>query len=226
MYLSILILPLLGSIISGFMGRKIGVTGSHIITCTCLILASLLATIAFYEVGICGSPVSINLISWVDSELMCISWEFLFDQLTVSMFIPVLYISSLIHIFSIDYMSEDPHNQRFFSYLSLFTFFMLFLVSGANYFVMFVGWEGIIECLKWDNNEILIYSIICLNIKDNVNISSKKLTSKERIGPHNIDIISMIIGSTLGDSHLEKRKNGIGTRVIFEQSNRNVEYLM
>jgi len=143
MYLSILILPLLGSIVSGFMGRKIGVTGAHIITCTCLILASVLATVAFYEVGICGSPVSVNLVSWVDSEFMSISWEFLFDQLTVSMFIPVLYISSLIHIFSTDYMSEDPHNQRFFSYLSLFTFFMLLLVSGANYFVMFVGWEGI-----------------------------------------------------------------------------------
>jgi ubiquinol-cytochrome c reductase cytochrome b subunit len=54
----------------------------------------------------------------------------------------------------------------------------------------------------------------------------KKLSSKERIGPHNIDIISMIIGSTLGETHLEKRKNGIGTRVIFEPSNRNVEYLM
>jgi len=143
MYLSILILPLLGSIISGFMGRKIGVTGSHFITCICLIIASLLATIAFYEVGICGSPVSIKLFNWVDSELMFIYWEFLFDQLTVSMFIPVLYISTLIHIFSTDYMSEDPHNQRFFSYLSLFTFFMLLLVSGANYFVMFVGWEGI-----------------------------------------------------------------------------------
>ena len=74
---------------------------------------------------------------------MTITWEFLFDQLTVSMFIPVLYISSLIHIFSTDYMAEDPHNQRFFSYLSLFTFFMLVLVSGANFFVMFVGWEGI-----------------------------------------------------------------------------------
>jgi len=143
MYLSILILPLLGSIVSGLMGRKIGVTGSHIITCTCLILASLLASVAFYEVGICGSPVSVNLMSWVDSEIMFISWEFLFDSLTVSMFIPVLYISSLIHIFSTDYMSTDPHNQRFFSYLSLFTFFMLLLVSGANYFVMFVGWEGI-----------------------------------------------------------------------------------
>ena len=143
MYLSILILPLLGSLVSGLMGRKIGVTGSHFITCTCLLLSSLLATVSFYEVGICGSPLSVNLTSWIESEYMSISWEFLFDQLTVSMFIPVLYISSLIHIFSTNYMAEDPHNQRFFSYLSLFTFFMLILVSGANYFVMFVGWEGI-----------------------------------------------------------------------------------
>jgi NADH-ubiquinone oxidoreductase chain 5 len=108
MYLSILILPLLGSIVSGLMGRKIGVTGAHIITCTCLILSSILASIAFYEVGICGSPVTVNLVSWVDSEFMSITWSFLFDQLTVSMFIPVLYISSLIHIFSTDYMSADP----------------------------------------------------------------------------------------------------------------------
>jgi NADH-ubiquinone oxidoreductase chain 5 len=61
MYLTILILPLLGSFISGFGGRKIGVTGSHIITCTCLILSSILATIAFYEVGLCSSPVKIYL---------------------------------------------------------------------------------------------------------------------------------------------------------------------
>nr|YP_010955425.1 NADH dehydrogenase subunit 5 [Butyriboletus hainanensis]WMX20515.1 NADH dehydrogenase subunit 5 [Butyriboletus hainanensis] len=125
------------------MGRKIGITGSHIITCTCLSISSLLATIAFYEVGICGSPVSIYLFNWVDSEFMSISWEFLFDQLTVSMFIPVLYISTLIHIYTTSYLAEDPHNQRFFSYLSLFTFFMLLLVSGANYFLMFIGWEGI-----------------------------------------------------------------------------------
>jgi len=143
MYLTILILPLLGSFVSGFLGRKIGVTGSHIITCTCLTLSSILATIAFYEVGLSSSPVTVYLFNWIDSEYMSISWEFLFDQLTVSMFIPVLYISSLIHIFSTDYMAEDPHNQRFFSYLSLFTFFMLVLVSGANFFVMFVGWEGI-----------------------------------------------------------------------------------
>jgi NADH:ubiquinone oxidoreductase subunit 5 (chain L)/Multisubunit Na+/H+ antiporter, MnhA subunit len=108
MYLSILILPLLGSFISGFFGRKIGVNGAHLITCTCLILASILASFTFYEVGVCGSPVFINLGCWINSELINISWEFLFDQLTVSMFIPVLYISSLIHIFSTDYMSEDP----------------------------------------------------------------------------------------------------------------------
>ena len=226
MYLTILILPLLGSFVSGFLGRKIGVTGSHIITCTCLILSSFLATIAFYEVGLSSSPVIVYLFNWIDSEYMNISWEFLFDQLTVSMFIPVLYISSLIHIFSTDYMAEDPHNQRFFSYLSLFTFFMLVLVSGANFFVMFVGWEGIFECLKWDDSENLIYSFTFLNIKDNVNLISKKLTSRDRIGPHNIDIISIIIGSTLSDTHLEKRNNGIGTRIIFKQSNDNVEYLM
>jgi hypothetical protein len=235
MYLSILILPLLGSIISGFMGRKIGVTGAHIITCGCLFLSAILATIAFYEVGICGSPVSIKLLNWVDSELMFISWEFLFDQLTVSMFIPVIYISFLIHIFSTDYMSEDPHNQRFFSYLSLFTFFMLLLVSGANFFVMFVGWEGILECLKWfyfNTNFINEYSIsyIMLLPTNKLNYKYRFIftgkTSIEKIGPHNIDIISIIIGSLLGDGHLEKRKQGNGTRIKFEQSSDNVEYIM
>lgn len=109
MYLSILILPLLGSIISGFMGRKIGVTGAHIITCTCLFLSAILATIAFYEVGICGSSVFINLGKWINSDFIDISWEFLFDQLTVSMFsnqlnllkahlVPILIINPKINI--------------------------------------------------------------------------------------------------------------------------------
>ena len=139
MYLTILILPLLGSFISGFFGRKIGVKGSHFITCICVLLAAVLATLAFYEVGLAGSPVYIYLCNWIETYYLSIDWEFSFDVLTVSMLIPVLYISALIHIFSTDYMGEDPHQQRFFSYLSLFTFFMLMLVAGANYFVMFVG---------------------------------------------------------------------------------------
>jgi NADH-ubiquinone oxidoreductase chain 5 len=139
MYLTILILPLLGSILSGFFGKKIGVTGSHIVTITCLLLSSILSSVAFYEVILCESPVYIYINSWVDSEVLNISWEFLFDSLSVAMLIPVLFISTLVHLFSVDYMAGDPHNQRFFSYLSLFTFFMLILVTGGNYLVMFVG---------------------------------------------------------------------------------------
>lgn len=143
MYLSIILLPILGSIVSGFMGRKVGVTGSKIITCSCLIITSLLITIAYYEVGLIGSVVSINLGSWIDSEIMNIKWEFYFDQLTVSLGLAVVYCSTLIHIYTIDYLSSDPHNQRFFSYLSAFTGGMLFLICGGNFFVMFIGWEAI-----------------------------------------------------------------------------------
>ena len=139
MYLTILILPLLGSTVAGLLGRKIGITGSHIFTVTCLILSAIFSCLAFFEVILSGSPVQITLTSWIDSEIFTINWEFLFDSLSVAMLIPVLFISTLVHIFSIDYMSADPHNQRFFSYLSLFTFFMLILVTGANYLVMFVG---------------------------------------------------------------------------------------
>ena len=97
MYLLIVFLPLLGSIFSGLLGVKIGVTGSHIITITSLLLSSIGASIAFYEVGLSGSPVLINLGNWLDSEFLSVEWLFLFDQLTVSMFIPVLFISTLIH---------------------------------------------------------------------------------------------------------------------------------
>jgi NADH-ubiquinone oxidoreductase chain 5 len=141
MYLSIIIFPLLGSVASGFLGRKIGVTGSHFISCVCLSISSILIATAFYEVCLCNSPVYINLGSWIDSELLTISWEFIFDQLTVSLGLAVLFCSTLIHIYSIYYLPSDPHNQRFFSYLSAFTFGMLVLICGANFFVMFVGWE-------------------------------------------------------------------------------------
>jgi len=112
---------------------------------------------------------------------------------------------------------------------------------------MFVGWEGIFQCLKWCYNDNVLNNIIFLlcfkkeyklknknkkyYFKDKsrtflTNNLNKKLASYKRIGPHNFDIIEIIIGATLGDSHLEKRKKGVGTRFIFEQSNKNVEYLM
>jgi len=108
MYLSIIVLPILGSLVSGLLGRKVGVTGSHIVTCGSLIISSLLITIAFYEVGLCGSPVYINIGTWLDSEILNISWEFYFDQLTVSLGLAVIYCSTLIHIYSISYLAADP----------------------------------------------------------------------------------------------------------------------
>ena len=146
MYLALIILPILGSIISGFFGRKIGVSGSQLITCTCIIITTFLSIIAFIEVGLNNIPVTINLFRWVDAETLNISWGFNFDSLTVSMLIPVLIVSSLVHVYSIGYMSHDPHNQRFFSYLSLFTFMMIILVTANNFLLMFVGWEGVVIC--------------------------------------------------------------------------------
>jgi len=131
---------------AGFFGRKIGVTGAHIITTTCLAISAILSIVAFYEVVLCHSPVTIHLGNWLHSEVLTVSWTFTFDTLSMSIITTVLVISSLVHLYSIDYMSADPHNQRFFSYLSLFTFFMVVLVSGDNYFVLFVGWEFIAVC--------------------------------------------------------------------------------
>ena len=111
MYLAIIILPLLGSIASGFFGRKIGVTGSQIITCTAVIMTTVFAIVAFFEVGLNNLPVYIELFRWIDSESLYVSWRFNFDSLTVSMLIPVLIVSSLVHIYSIGYMSNDPWSR-------------------------------------------------------------------------------------------------------------------
>ena len=146
MYLAIIVLPILGSIVSGFFGRKVGVSGAQLITCLCVIITTVLAIIGFFEVGLNNTPLSISLFKWVDSESLNVLWGFNFDSLTASMLIPVLIVSSLVHIYSIGYMSHDPHNQRFFSYLSLFTFMMIVLVTANNFLLMFVGWEGVGIC--------------------------------------------------------------------------------
>jgi len=146
MYLVLIILPLLGSIISGFFGRKIGISGSQLITCSCISITTIIAIIIFFEVGFNNIPVTIYLFRWIDSESLYVNWAFNFDSLTVSMLVPVLIVSCVVHIYSIGYMSHDPHNQRFFSYLSLFTFMMIILVTANNFLLMFVGWEGVGIC--------------------------------------------------------------------------------
>lgn len=146
MYLTIVFLPLFGSLISGFFGRKIGPQGAGIITVSCLVLTALLSLVAFYEVALSASPVYVKLCTWIDVELFNIDWGFLFDTLTVVMCCVVTFVSSLVHLYSTEYMSHDPHLPRFMSYLSLFTFFMLILVTADNFIQMFVGWEGVGLC--------------------------------------------------------------------------------
>lgn len=143
MYLSIIFLPLLASMVAGLLGRKLGSTGAQFITISSLAITSVMVLTAFYEVGLCASPVYIQLTSWIDSGLLNVSWAFSFDSLSVVMLIPILLVSTFVQIYTVDYMKEDPHNQRFFSYLTLFSFFMILLVTADNYLLMFLAWEGI-----------------------------------------------------------------------------------
>jgi NADH-ubiquinone oxidoreductase chain 5 len=139
MYLGLIALPLLGSLASGLLGRKLGTTGCQVITCLGMLVSTAGALVCYYEVALAGSPVSVSLGSWLDCEFLQVTWGFEFDTLTVSLLIPVVIVSALVHLYSVGYMAPDPHQQRFFAYLSLFTFFMELLVSGENLLVLFIG---------------------------------------------------------------------------------------
>jgi proton-translocating NADH-quinone oxidoreductase chain L len=146
MYSLIIFLPLIGSISAGLGGRFLGPRGAGLITTSCMVLTLILSCIAFYEVGLSGSICTFKLIPWINSELFTVWWGFLFDSLTVVMLVVVSFVSTLVHLYSTEYMSHDPHLPRFMSYLSLFSFFMLILVTADNLVQMFVGWEGVGLC--------------------------------------------------------------------------------
>ena len=146
MYLLIIFLPLIGSFIGGFGGFALGHKGTIRVTLVCMFSVLFSSFIVFYEVGLAGSPCSFIVMKWIDSELFSINWGFLFDSLTVVMLIVVNVVSFLVHLYSTEYMSTDPHLSRFMSYLSLFTFFMIILVTADNLLQMFVGWEGVGLC--------------------------------------------------------------------------------
>lgn len=146
MYFLIISLPLIGTIFSGVFGYKLGAYGAMRITVYCMVLTFFLSCCAFYEVALAGSPCYIEFFKWFDSELITFSWGFLFDSLTVVMLVVVTSVSMCVHIYSTEYMGNDPHIQRFMAYLSLFTFFMIILVTADNFFQMFLGWEGVGLC--------------------------------------------------------------------------------
>ena len=146
MYLTLIFLPLISSICAGLFGKYIGTNGTKFITVNCSLLSFILSIWGFYEVILLQSVTFIKLAVWINSQLLNVDWGFLFDSLTVMMCCIVSFISFLVHIYSTEYMSHDPHISRFMSYLSLFTFFMLILVTADNYVQLFVGWEGVGLC--------------------------------------------------------------------------------
>jgi proton-translocating NADH-quinone oxidoreductase chain L len=144
--LSIIFLPLFGSAAAGLFGFYIGRQGSVFITTLTTFLTFLFSLIIFYNSITFEYEYVLHLATWMNSGVFNCNWSFLFDTLTMVMLITVTSISTLVHLYSSQYMAHDPHLSRFMSYLSLFTFFMIILVTGDNFIQMFVGWEGVGFC--------------------------------------------------------------------------------
>ena len=142
MLLTIIILPLLGFFSGSLFGRFLG-KGTGIITTLTTISSSFLSFILLFNIIYSGDVKTLVIDSWIYSDFLKIDWSFCFDSLTCVMLVIVTFISSLVHLYSTEYMEHDPHFPRFMSYLSLFTFFMLILVTANNFLQMFVGWEGV-----------------------------------------------------------------------------------
>ena len=142
----IIFLPLLGSIISGLFGKYIGSRNSEIITSLFVSISAFLSFIIFYKVLNQDYTNNLNIFTWINSGTLNVSWSIDIDALSSVMLVVVTLVSSLVHIYSIGYMSDDPHKQRFMSYLSLFTFSMLMLVTSDNFLQLFFGWEGVGLC--------------------------------------------------------------------------------
>ncbi|MCL8381727.1 NADH-quinone oxidoreductase subunit L [Xanthobacter aminoxidans] len=143
MYQAIVFLPLLGFLIAGLFGKKIGDRASEVVTTSFLFVACLLSWIAFFSVGFGDHDTRVQVMKWIYVGDLKVDWAFRIDTMTVIMLIVVTTVSSLVHLYSIGYMHEDPSRPRFFAYLSLFTFAMLMLVTADNLLQLFFGWEGV-----------------------------------------------------------------------------------
>jgi len=143
MYTAIVFLPIIGSAIAGLFGRFIGARGSELVTTGLLFVSAALSCYAFYDVAFLGHSQIVPLAQWIVSGDFEADWTIRVDTLTAVMLVVVTGVSSLVHLYSIGYMHEDPGRPRFFSYLSLFTFAMLMLVTSNNFLQMFFGWEGV-----------------------------------------------------------------------------------
>ena len=136
---TIVLLPLLGSIISGFFGKRLGAKSCQILTSSFVSISAILSFVIFYQVFIQDYSSNKLIFNWISSGNLDVNWSINIDPLTSVMLVIVSLISSIIHFYSIGYMSQDPHKARFMAYLSLFTFSMLSLVTADNFLQLFFG---------------------------------------------------------------------------------------
>ncbi len=146
MEISIIALPLLASIISGFFGKFIGDRNSEITTSLLVSISAIFSSLVLYEVIVNQYEENIIIATWISSGSLEVNWSMKIDSLSSIMLVVVTSVSALVHIYSIGYMSHDPHKPRFMAYLSLFTFAMLMLVTADNFIQLFFGWEGVGLC--------------------------------------------------------------------------------
>jgi len=140
---AIVFLPLLAAVIAGFFGRVIGDRGAQLVTCGALLLSAVLGVLLFRDILASENPQVIPLATWIVAGGVDVTWSLRLDTLSGVMILVVTIVSSMVHVYSIGYMAEDPSIPRFMAYLSLFTFFMLALVTANDFVQLFFGWEGV-----------------------------------------------------------------------------------
>ena len=141
--IAVVFLPLLGALVVGLFGRRIGDKASQVVTCGCVAAAACLSVYLFRDVGLRGHASNRVLFDWIQSGTLSVSWGIKIDTLAAVMLVVVNVVSAMVHLYSIAYMSADKGKPRFMAYMSLFTFFMLTLVTSSNLLQMFFGWEGV-----------------------------------------------------------------------------------
>ncbi len=146
MYLLPIYLTFISFILSFFFGRLFNNYYVGLLNSICVFISFIFSLFIFYEIAICQSTVIINCGEWITIGILDIKWLFFYDSLTATMLIVILSISTCAHFYSIEYMLSDPNQIKFMSYLTLFTFFMLLLVTSSNFIILFVGWEGVGIC--------------------------------------------------------------------------------
>jgi NADH-quinone oxidoreductase subunit L len=148
MYSAAVLLPLLGFAIAGLamassLPHATKERVAQYASTGCVMLAALCSLVIFYQVGVQGQTRTVELFTWIESGAFVANWALKFDALSATMLCVVTIVSSMVHLYSIGYMAEDKSIPRFMAYLSLFTFFMLMLVTADNFIQMFFGWEGV-----------------------------------------------------------------------------------